>query len=112
MPDVGRIAKLNSAIQGEPTRGQFKTPSLRNVAERTAFLHLGRIATLNAAVARYASLPSYARQDARADPLVSSVEVSLGDVDDLAAFLQTQRERFSRGKIRSCKPAVHHAGTA
>jgi cytochrome c peroxidase len=87
--DAGRMAKLKSAVRGELTRGQFKTPSLRNVAERTAFLHHGRIASLKAAVARYASLRSHARQDARADPLVSSIEVSLRDVDDLLAFLQT-----------------------
>ena len=87
--DADRIAKLQSAVRGELTRGQFKTPSLRNVAGRTAFLHHGRIASLKAAVARYASLRSHARQDARADPLVSSIEVSLRDVDDLLAFLQT-----------------------
>lgn len=87
--DAGRIAKLKSAVRGELTRGQFKTPSLRNVADRTAFLHHGRIASLQAAVGRYASLRSHAREDARADPLVGSIEVSLRDVDDLLAFLQT-----------------------
>jgi cytochrome c peroxidase len=87
--NADRIAKLKSAIRGELTRGQFKTPSLRNVAERTAFLHHGRIASLKAAVARYASLRSHARQDARADPLVSSIEVFLQDIDDLLAFLHT-----------------------
>jgi len=89
VPDAGRIAKLKSAVRGELTRGQFKTPSLRNVAERAVFLHHGRIASLKAAVARYASLRTHARQDARADPLTSSIEVSLRDVDDLVAFLQT-----------------------
>ncbi len=87
--DASLIAKLKSAVRGKLTRGQFKTPSLRNVTERTAFLHHGRIASLKAAVARYVSLRSRARQDARADPLTSSVEVSLQDVDDLVAFLQT-----------------------
>ncbi len=87
--DAGRIAKLKSAVRGELTRGQFKTPSLRNVAERAAFLHHGRIASLKAAVARYVSLRSHARQNARADPLVSSIEVFSQDVDDLLAFLHT-----------------------
>jgi cytochrome c peroxidase len=87
--DADRIAKLKSADRGEQTRGQFKTPSLRNVAERTAFLHHGRIASLQAALARYTSLAARARQDARADSLVSSIEVYLRDVDDLLAFLQT-----------------------
>jgi cytochrome c peroxidase len=87
--DAARIAKLKSARRGELTWGQFKTPSLRNVAERTAFLHHGRIAPLKAAIARYAALRADARQDARADPLASSIDVSSGDVDDLVAFLQT-----------------------
>jgi cytochrome c peroxidase len=88
-PDVDHIAKLKSAVRGEATRGQFKTPSLRNVAERTAFLHHGQTATLKAAVARYASLRAHARQERRADPLASSIEVFSKDVDDLVAFLQT-----------------------
>jgi len=87
--DANLIAKLKSAVRGERTRGQFKTPSLRNVTERTAFLHHGRIASLQTAVARYASLRSHARQDARADPLVSSIEIFPQDLDDLLAFLQT-----------------------
>jgi cytochrome c peroxidase len=87
--DADRITKLKSVTRGEVTRGQFKTPSLRNVVERAAFLHHGRLASLQAALARYASLPARARQDARADPLVGSIEVSLQDIDDLLAFLQT-----------------------
>ncbi len=63
--------------------------SLRNITERTAFLHHGRIASLKAAVARYASLRRHARQDARADPLVSSIQIFPQDLDDLLAFLQT-----------------------
>ena len=81
--------KLKSADRGEHTRGQFKTPSLRNVAERTAFLHHGQVASLHAALARYATLAARTRYDARADSLVSSIEISLRDVGDLYAFLQT-----------------------
>jgi len=87
--DANLIAKLKSAVRGELTWGQFKTPSLRNITERTAFLHHGRIASLKAAVARYASLRRHARQDARADPLVSSIQIFPQDLDDLLAFLQT-----------------------
>jgi cytochrome c peroxidase len=87
--DPDRIAKLKSAVRDERTRGQFKTPSLRNVAERTAFLHHGQIATLRGAVARYASLRAEAHRRPGADALVHSIEVFPQDVDDLLAFLQT-----------------------
>jgi hypothetical protein len=40
-------------------------------------------------VGRYAPIRAHARQNARADLLVSSIEVSLRDADDLLAFLQT-----------------------
>ena len=89
LADAGRIAKLQSAVRGDLTRGQFKTPSLRNVAQRTAFLHHGRIASLKAAVARYAALRSHARQDSHADPVLASIEVFPQDIDDLVAFLHT-----------------------
>ncbi|MFI5011004.1 MAG: cytochrome-c peroxidase [Hyphomicrobiales bacterium] len=87
--DRDRIAKLKAAIRGEFTRGQFKTPSLRNVADRTAFLHHGQMLTLKGAVARYSSLRARAREDARADPVVSTIEVFPQDTEDLVAFLQT-----------------------
>jgi cytochrome c peroxidase len=87
--DPDRIAKLKQAIRGELTRGQFKTPSLRNVSERRAFLHHGQTATLTEAVARYVLLPAQARHDPRADPLVSTIEVFPQDTADLVAFLQT-----------------------
>jgi len=88
-PDPDRIAKLKSVIRGEGTRGQFKTPSLRNVAERTAFLHHGQAATLKDVVARYRTLRTEAHRHPRADPLLSSIEVFAEDVDDLVAFLET-----------------------
>lgn len=37
--------------------GAFKTPSLRNVAERAPYMHAGQVASLQAAVAHYASAP-------------------------------------------------------
>jgi cytochrome c peroxidase len=86
---AGGIAKLESVVRGEFTRGQFKTPSLRNVGERAAFLHHGRIASLKAAVGRYATLPAEVRADGRADPRVASIQISAAEVDDLVAFLHT-----------------------
>jgi cytochrome c peroxidase len=90
--DLDRIAKLKSATRGELMRSQFKTPSLRNVADRTAFLHHGQMATLKGAIARYTSLRAQAHQNSRADPLVSSIEIFPQDTEDLLAFLQTMTD--------------------
>jgi cytochrome c peroxidase len=73
----------------------FRTPSLRNVAQRPPYMHAGQFATLEQVVAHYAASPSavlghseLARPGGRhADR--QAVRLSPAEVRDVAAFLGT-----------------------
>lgn len=75
--------------------GAFRTPSLRNVADRAPYMHAGQFATLQEAVGHYARSPraeighSELAQpgEKRTDRQV--IRLSDEDVRDLAAFLGT-----------------------
>ncbi|MBK0393963.1 cytochrome-c peroxidase [Ramlibacter algicola] len=73
----------------------FRTPSLRNVAERAPYMHAGQFASLREVVQHYAESPKAVlghselarpgEQHAERRP----IQLSPADVADLAAFLQT-----------------------
>lgn len=84
--DLGR-----SMVNGSPfSDGQFKTPTLRNIALTAPYMHDGRFATLREVIDHYnmGGHPS-----PTIDPLMKFQGVGLGlseqDIDDLVAFLET-----------------------
>ena len=82
---------------GDPAHlGAFRTPSLRNVAERAPYMHAGQIATLEAVVQHYARSPRAAvghsellqpgdRNEGHEGR--EPIRLSTADVRDLVAFL-------------------------
>jgi cytochrome c peroxidase len=71
-------------------RGKFKTPSLRNVAVRSPYMHDGRFTTIRQVVEHYNSGLNFNQY---LDPLLthnSSVGIRLNqqDINDLIAFLE------------------------
>jgi cytochrome c peroxidase len=68
--------------------GQFKTPSLRNVALTAPYMHDGRIATLRDVVRHYSEL-DLDRVHADGEALLRPLGLSDGESDDLVAFLET-----------------------
>lgn len=80
-PDRGR-----EAITGDPEdRGQFKTPSLRNVALTWPYFHDGSAPTLDAVIDFYdrGGLPNEDQ-----DPRISPLELTPEEKRDLKAFLE------------------------
>ena len=68
--------------------GQFKTPSLRNVALTPPYMHDGRIATLRDVVRHYSEL-DMDRVHADGESLLRPLRLSEPEIDDLVAFLET-----------------------
>ena len=68
--------------------GEWRTPSLREVAATAPYMHNGSLATLRDVVLHYADLPED-RLHADGERLLRALKLSPGDVDDLLAFLQT-----------------------
>jgi cytochrome c peroxidase len=75
----------------EADRGRFRTPSLRNVAKTAPYMHDGRFATLEEAVAHYCS---GVQRAPNLDPNLAKhpdggVGLDLADQQALVAFLTT-----------------------
>ena len=73
----------------------FRTPSLRNVAARSPYMHAGQFATLEQVVQHYAASPKavighseLARPGEKHEER-QTIQLSADDVKDLAAFLGT-----------------------
>lgn len=75
----------------EPTHasfGQFKTPSLRNVALTAPYMHNGRLATLREVVKHYSEL-DVDRVHSDGEALLRPLRLTDGETDDLVAFLES-----------------------
>jgi cytochrome c peroxidase len=82
----GDCAELRFIARDDPLMvGAFKTPSLRNVAQRAPYMHAGQVATLADVVRHYAAAPRAAVGKSERHPFALSEQ----DIADLAGFLGT-----------------------
>jgi cytochrome c peroxidase len=72
--------------------GQFKTPSLRNVALTAPYMHDGRYATLRDVVDHYSSL-DLERVHTHGEQLLRPLRLTPAEIDDLVAFLESLTDR-------------------
>jgi cytochrome c peroxidase len=68
--------------------GQFKTPSLRNVALTAPYMHDGRLATLRDVVRHYSEL-DLERLHTHGEQLLRPLKLTDRETDDLVAFLES-----------------------
>lgn len=68
--------------------GEFRVPSLRNVAGTAPYMHNGHLATLRD-VARYYSNLNEDRLHADGERILKPLKLSDAEIDDLVAFLET-----------------------
>ena len=87
--------------------GEFKVPSLRNVAETAPYMHDGQLATLNEVVRHYSEI-NLDRLHADGERILQPLALSRRDTADLVAFLQTLSEPGNRAwkpaKLPPCAP--------
>ncbi len=88
--DDTTTGKLTGLVQVEAQRGQFRTKSLRNIAEAGPYMHAGQFATLADVVAFY----NVGGGDVGAtgivkDPEMVPLNLTAGEQADLVAFLGT-----------------------
>jgi cytochrome c peroxidase len=68
--------------------GQFKTPTLRNLALTAPYMHDGRYATLREVVVHYSDL-DMERIHTHGEQLLRPLKLSPREIDDLVAFLES-----------------------
>jgi cytochrome c peroxidase len=80
-PDLGRYT-----VTGEKKdRGAFKTPSLRNVAKRSPYMHDGRFKTLEEVIDFY---KEGGHANANLDPLINLLPIDDSQKTDVVSFLR------------------------
>ena len=83
--------------------GQFKTPSLRNVALTAPYMHDGRYATLREVVRHYSEL-DMERMHTHGEQLLRPLRLTDAEIDDLVAFLTTLTD--PRASVVPATPAT------
>jgi cytochrome c peroxidase len=68
-------------------RGQFKTPTLRNVARTAPYMHDGRLATLPDVLAHYSRLENRPPAGPHQEAILTPLALSREETSDLLAFL-------------------------
>lgn len=77
-------------------RGKFKTPTLRNIALTAPYMHNGSMATLEDVIDHFSGggLP-----DPNKDPMLTPLQLSLQEKQDLIAFLRTLTDERSLDQV-------------
>jgi cytochrome c peroxidase len=83
--------------------GEFRTPSLRNVAVTAPYMHDGRMATLRDVLRHYSELDED-RLHADGERILRRLDLTPGEIDDLLAFLETLTD--ADGERRPMAPAL------
>jgi len=79
--------KLGHLVQGPEQLGQFKVPSLRNVAQSAPYMHGGQLGTLTDVVTFYSALPEEPTWGHR-EELMVPLELDDQGIADVVAFLE------------------------
>ncbi len=88
-PEGERAARLEGMVAGPANWGEFKTPSLRNVARRPPFMHGGQFEDLAAVLHFYSTLEGAAPLHQHQEQVLTAREFTEGERTDLAAFLES-----------------------
>ncbi len=87
--DGAAAQRLRFLQQKSDQWGQFKTPTLRNVARTAPYMHQGQLATLTEVLDFYNTLERQVRLGHHQDPLLQPLELQASELRDLIAFLES-----------------------
>jgi cytochrome c peroxidase len=85
--------------------GQFKTPSLRNVALTAPYMHDGRLATLRDVVRHYSEL-DLERLHTHGEQLLRPLKLSDREGDDLVRFLESLTDPQATAPPKAARPVA------
>jgi cytochrome c peroxidase len=107
---TGAAAVKTRHVEATPASfGQFKTPTLRNLAHTAPYMHDGRYATLRDVVRHYSDL-DMDRIHTHGEQLLRPLKLSTSESDDLVAFLESLTDPGAArmppppGAVEGCRP--------
>ena len=69
--------------------GSFRTPSLRNVAKTSPYMHAGQLATLDDVLEHYSTLENFVSADHHRETILEPLNLTEQQKTDLIAFLES-----------------------
>jgi len=86
----GEKAKLVQSLRRSSTTwGEFRTPSLREVARTAPYMHQGQLATLREVVEFYSTLEDQLRIGHQHETILVPLSLTESEIDDLVVFLES-----------------------
>jgi cytochrome c peroxidase len=86
--DGERALQLRTLVQSPQNFGEWRTPSLRNVALSPPYMHQGQFASLRDVVRFYSTLEGATQVGHHQEQVLKPLQLSPQEIDDLVAFLE------------------------
>jgi cytochrome c peroxidase len=93
------LEKLRAITKSNHNWGEFKTPGLRNVAERSPYMHQGQFAKLREVLHYYSTLDQALPPDHDQEQILAPLDLSEGEIIDLIEFLKSLTGRPLNEKL-------------
>src|SRR5690606_8874059 len=90
-PTRRTAAKTRHVVAQHRNFGEFRVPSLRNVALTAPYMHNGRLATLHDVVRHYSEI-DLDRLHSDGERILQPLHLDAREIDDLVAFLESLSE--------------------
>jgi cytochrome c peroxidase len=87
--DGPRAQNVRFLSRAPHAQGQFKTPTLRNVARTAPYMHNGQLATLADVLAHYSTLENRPPAGPHQEVVLAPLSLSSDETADLLAFLES-----------------------
>jgi cytochrome c peroxidase len=107
-PKGPRAAELAALARTSDLWGEFRTPTLRNVARTAPYMHQGQFATLRDVLHYYSTLEGTVPAGHHGEQVIKPLHLSDGEIDDLLAFLESLNGAEVSAGLRS-QPASPRA---
>jgi len=88
-PQGKRASELAMLARNSSQWGEFRTPTLRNVARTAPYMHQGQFATLREVLHYYSTLEGTVPAGHHGEQVIRPLHLSDGEIEDLVAFLGT-----------------------
>ena len=88
-PKGERARELGQLVKTSEMWGEFRTPTLRNVARTAPYMHQGQFATLREVLHYYSTLEGTVPAGHHGEQVIKPLHLTDGEIEDLLAFLVT-----------------------
>ena len=105
-PQGERARELGTLARTSELWGQFRTPTLRDVARTAPYMHQGQFATLREVLRYYSTLEGTVPAGHHGEQVIRPLHLGDDEIEDLVAFLETLNGAGLPPELREPPPAA------